>query len=104
MKPLERVQRLVQKTWQQIHHARSLVALGWLGIVLGLLSLSRGQAALASIGIGLGVIAHALIAIYFVLVRLANSFDARTQGATVGPSVATQPAQTLQGRHTPNVN
>jgi hypothetical protein len=66
--------------WQHIksllagaQHARTLLGLAWLGIILALVSTATGaRLVFVSVALGTGVVALAMVGIFCVLVKLAN--------------------------------
>jgi len=89
-----KIWRYIRHLFGEVHHARTLLGLGWTGIVLALLSLATGtRLILVSMGIGIGVVALALVGIFCVLVKLANIL---TENGKVPAVNLTKPAATQQ--------
>ena len=83
--------------WQRIkgllagaQHARTLLGLAWLGIILALVSTATGaRLVFVSVALGIGVVALALVGIFCVLVKLANILaeTRQTPAINIPPSV-----------------
>lgn len=93
---MTRLRERMQAFWNAFHNVRTIVFLGWFGIVLAVVSLAtRSPLVLVSIAIGVGVIAQTLIATYCMLKNLVNALNAgkafairnETQPAAPSPSV-----------------